>query len=56
MVILKIKWAGSRDSQSRVFSSMKDALKFAESHDGEYESIEFEEVKVNNKKKNKGAH
>lgn len=54
MVILKIKWAG-RDVQSRVFTSMKDALRFAEVHDGEYESIEFEEVKVK-KRKNKGAH
>lgn len=51
MVILKIKWAGSRDSQSRVFTSMKDALNFAESHDGEYESIEFEEVKVQKRRK-----
>lgn len=55
MVILKIRWAGKRECQSRVFTSMKDALKFAESHDGEYESIEFEEVKVQ-KRKNKGAH
>lgn len=54
MVVLKIKWTGSRDCQSKVFSSMKDALKFAETHDGEYESIEFEEVKVQ-KRKNKGA-
>jgi len=51
VVILKIKWTGSRDLQSRVFSSMKDALKFAESHDGEYESIEFEEVKVQKRRK-----
>lgn len=51
MVILKIKWAG-RESQSKVFTSMKDALRFVEAHDGEYESIEFEEVKVN-KRRNK---
>ena len=51
VVILKIKWAGKRECQSRVFTSMKDALKFAEVHDGEYESIEFEEVKVQKRRK-----
>lgn len=53
MVILKIKWAGSRDWQSKVFSSMKDAIKYVKIHDLYVltRDIEFEEVKVQKRRK-----